>query len=84
MATAPAARPSGSRTDSPPVAFAASRAVAAASSADSDPSAGVAADGSATGSVSPGRTSRPTPPVPAGVPNPQSSSRSACSVVDTG
>ncbi|KQS73467.1 hypothetical protein ASG41_02115 [Modestobacter sp. Leaf380] len=88
MATAPTASPIGSSGDSPSVVDAADAGLGAtASSADSEPSAGVAAEGSATGSVSPGSTRRPScgfPASPPGVAKPQSSRRSACSVVETG
>ena len=88
MPTAPTPRASGTSTeDSPPEEAAAAAgsacAAATASSGDSDPSSGATALGSATGSVSPGSTRVPTP-LPVGAAKPQSSNRSACSVVETG
>jgi len=98
MATAPVPRATGSSTDSAgrctdagsTAGLCAVEAAAAAAAAASwelrVPSAGEGAGrvtAAASTSTSPGRTRVPTPP-PAGVAKPQSSSRSACSVVDTG
>lgn len=94
IATAPVASATGSSTDSAgawvdagsTAGDCAAATAAAASWEVSVPSAGEGTGRStavASVSTSPGRTRVPTPP-PAGVAKPQSSSRSACSVVDTG